>query len=499
MSLYIASGWHHVVRLQRVRNIGNRRVPVLWLSEGMDARPFGALIEYYMSRPNRSLQWQRKAARAVGLFYDFSKQFTHDPDKSIRKPQTAMLTAFIAALRYGTIENDCTDKTGLYWTPLSANVVNDLVRHLDYFVAYLAVSVPELPKSHPLNDLNRIFISSPRDSATLTRFLITARRLSKFSMMEHIKNPTRIANNLARRHRNHLGVEAVATGDEMAKPMSQELIADILTIGCIKNENATALHERIDITAKLIFLLLAGGGLRKSEPLHMWYSDVKSMLVDGTPRLVPMLQHPSQSLTYIEGVPGSRRQYLAERGMVPRNESTENSFYSGWKNLPVDRNTKGVEVFFYHPKFEEQFRYYFPYYLDYRRHLIAERKANGGKDHPFLFVSKGKDGSTMTTFSGAPYSKSALDNAFSRALRRIERSKGIRIERGKNTGNTLHGMRHAYAMALFHSGANTKVIQRTLHHRSPLSQSVYTNPDFHAVNAYLTSAQRLLETKLPIK
>lgn len=471
-------------------------MPILWLFK--DGRPqiFRPLIDYFYDRRSMKLNWQRRAARSLGLFFDFSRSFVYDENLSLRNRHSATLSAFILALQQGTIPSSGMDRTGLFWPPMSANMVNETARHLDYFVEYASSLLIELKADHPLKALLKTFDGTPSDGATVIRFLISSKKLSSRSFLQHLKTGVAGASEQARRSRLGLGLDRKAAGYLTVKSMPLQLVADIFSYGFIKDPNASSLVEREDITAKMIFILLAGAGLRASEPLHMWFNDVTFPALNGVTRCLPALRHPSQAATYIVGENSNRMQYLKQRGLLPRNISSGKSMYVGWKDLATDANTKSTEVHFIHENIEHLFASYYHYYLKIRRGLIAKRKARGDGDHPFLFVSNGDDRASGQSYIGSPYSRKAFRDAFDRALDRVEFRTGRSIPRGKNFGTTPHALRHAYAMTLVKSGAPQKAIQRSLHHRSILSQDVYTQPEWADVNAALNAARTGESNKL---
>lgn len=271
--------------------------------------------------------------------------------------------------------------------------------------------------------------------------------------------------------------------------MKISLIADLMSFGFVVNEKAPLLHEREDITAKMIFMLQAFGGLRVSEPLHLWFNDIWIGNLSGEERCIPHLRHPSQAPTAILGVPGTRATFLASKGLSPRHHnSASSSFHAGWKNLATEESAT-TRVCFIHPTIEELFIQYFKYYLQYRRDVLSIRIKRGEIDHPWLFVSLGEDRCRGRSCTGNPYSINAFRRALTRAFNRVELKTGELVPRGKQFGNVPHGLRHAYAKLLVNAGAPQKAIQKALHHRHILSQEVYTAADWKAVDGALTAAR----------
>ncbi|UWP88445.1 site-specific integrase [Aliiroseovarius crassostreae] len=483
------SGRNHFVLLHHVDREPNSVIPILWLFSDGEPRVFHPLLDYFKDNPGHRLDWKRKAARSVGLFYDFCLSFQFDNTNSIRNIHSAALHAFIEAIQKGTIPKEGVDNSGLYWAPMSANSVAVTARHIDQFVEYACDKLRDLHKDHPLKALYREFSAPPSNQAEMVGFLIASKSNSSRSFLQHLKNNEVSAKGLHRASRRNLGYEQPVSGLRSAKHMDPSLIAKMLEVGFVKNENAVSIYEKEDVTAKMIFLLLVGGGLRQSEPLHMWFNDFAFPLLDGNERCIPLLRHPSQAETYIMGESCSRREYLGHRGLVPRYEAGSKALWVGWKNLPMDQRTAQTEVFFIHQGLEYLFASYFRTYLNFRRELVHARIRRGESDHPFLFVSKGEDRSSASSCIGNPYSLSAFKRAWTRALDRVEKAYGEVVPRGKIYGTTPHGLRHFYGKTLLSAGAPQKAIQRAMHHRHILSQSVYTEPEWQEVNEALNRAR----------
>ena len=83
---------------------------------------------------------------------------------------------------------------------------------------------------------------------------------------------------------------------------------------------------------------------------------------------------------------------------------------------------------------------------------------------------------------GDPYSAAAYDRNHEAAVRRIG------LEYGKEHGTTTHGLRHMYGQTLADLKVPPSIIMRAMHHRSYLSQLIYTEPSAARINATLTQA-----------
>lgn len=445
----------------------------------------------------------RNTARGLGLFWDFTQSISAEAKQwDVVDLHRTLLRCFAQALISGTIDSKShIDRLQLYWPPIGIKRARSLTNSIQEFVTWVAIesadstgvfgraSIAKLSKV----DQNAL----PIDAQTTTRFLIVAKTIKNLSMMHHLKDEYADADSLNLKRRDalfeHTRDAAEHFNIEPAMHMDPNLVSAMLRYGFVKNEHGNAPEIREDITAKMIFILLAFGGLRNSEPFHIWFNDVRPNETDGTCHV--QLRHPSQSKTYIHGEQFTRLEYLKARGLTPRNYSKDNvSYFAGWKYLAVDR-TLSAPVFFIHDGAEALFGSLYTYYLDYRKRLLQMRRQRGLSDHPFLFVSSGEDRHTDTSYRGNPYSMPAFRKAFYRALDRVEKITNQKIPRGKDFGTTPHALRHLYGRLLSDAGVNQKVIQKCLHHRSVLSQSVYTVPTRNKISEELTHARRRISLR----
>lgn len=229
--------------------------------------------------------------------------------------------------------------------------------------------------------------------------------------------------------------------------------------------SASAAHT---IRDQLLFLLLAFGGIRSSEALHLWVSDV--VVQEG--RAEVFLYHPSSGPVDSGPRPRlSRQNELANSyGLLPRHLlAAGSSRRVGWKGMMFDEPRPGgarTRVYWLDQRAAELFA---ALHLKYIMHIRPQL----GGHHPFYFI--GLSGLSP----GEPATLGSLREAFARACRRVALS-----DYGP------HSLRHAYAQRLTDLGLNTATIQAALHHRSPISQAVYTRPGPEQIHAQLAQAVR---------
>lgn len=215
---------------------------------------------------------------------------------------------------------------------------------------------------------------------------------------------------------------------------------------------------------RCIFRLLAFGGPRISEALHMWQCDVlpRSLVGGGGEHdqdmLVVLLCHPSESSYVGKMTKGgeTRAQFLMRRhGLLPRHK-IQGYRYVGWKSpVMIDANLKFSEVFWCD---EDQERLFETDILAVQEFHSRNRTS---RHHPYLFVNThGGEG------FGEPIAYSTARKALARAFRRVGLNPGT-------AGRRLHGLRHLYKRQLDELGLPKTHMQIAMRHRRIESQESY--------------------------
>ncbi len=466
MKEFAPAGRYHFVVKQEVATLPATAFPTLYLESKSGYEIMWSLVRYFLAYPSRSETWMRETARATGLFYDYCtacRENTVD--------QRTLLRNFMSSLENGTIDNNENDATGLYWAPTGVYKAKRLRSSLSRFIDWViaderdAKSMAAFPP--PVNQNEKLTLS----------LLKSAQKIIGRSYMAHTKDRNTVAESLMK-SRETFGYEfeddpkVYFNAESEAKSFPIELVAPLMEYGFVKNPLATNHFEREDITAKMITLLLLFGGMRKSEPLHLWFNDVTP--TDNFKCQVK-LYHPSLSKTNLIGERSkTRKHYLKERGMLPRHKpSNSKSLKAGWKKLAVDKTSYHADMFWLHQSAEAMFSSMYPMYLTYRSKLMETYQKTHGHDHPFLFVSTGIDNRTGESYVGAPYSISQFDKSFKKSLDRLESHMGIKIPRGRDAAMNPHSLRHFFVQALEDLRIDPKIIQKCLRHRTINSQEAY--------------------------
>lgn len=404
---------------------------------------------------SRSAGWLEKAAQYLGLLYDFFRATQHDPltPRSVDR----FLEDFLTSLEAGTIQPDGTDPTGLHWTPASPWKVGHARSVIGNFCKFC-------DEVH--GDQN--VLSQGRFTQTLQSAYARESRKAH-SKLFHLASRSSGG-------RSFRPVPTIAPR-HTAKIFPRSLLQPLLFEGCRRpRRHATDFSHPIanehNLPLMLALLILAGGGIRKSELFHIFADDISG---DGAIRLY----HPERGLyAWREETGkirrGTRKEYLATAHQrAPRNLLAKHDpLFCGWKNMLLEHGQPHnySDVYWIWPEFRELFTALHSLYIQHVRPV--------GCGHPYYFVSLGQ------SEFGQPWTVGAFNEAFRSALNRIgERADA---ERGINP----HGLRHLYGQTLTDLGVRPEVIQYAMHHKSIESQMVYTKPTPEKINASLQAAFR---------
>lgn len=235
---------------------------------------------------------------------------------------------------------------------------------------------------------------------------------------------------------------------------------------------------------KLFLLLLFFGGLRISEPLHIFATDV-SIQPNGVARVV--LGHPQDgSYEWFrrdkKRRAGKRAAFLQDRyRLAPRNLLADNHpLRSGWKGMMPDDGRREESVV--HWLREDAGRQFAKLHAEYMRSVRSHIPDN----HPYYFVNE-KDGADY----GQPVKLSNMSKAFNRAATRV----GLSV---REPGVNPHGGRHFYG---FYCASVLRLpvetTQRLMHHQSMSSTEVYYALTAEVVRKELIAAQARQALEVP--
>lgn len=430
-----------------VDNTGaSRELPIL-ISEAGAVRP---LIDYCLS-VHRSLAWHEKLLRAVKLLLEYLEVNTVSGEDDWR-----LFRNFANALRQGTVNPETLDDpSGLYWAGIDQRESNSMVSLLSDFFEWLGRE--EAPRALQFNPRYRGSAYDHHLELQAYRY----RRNKAFLGHAWSTNP--------RENRTRLTRNASVPKVFVARPTAfpEERFEELLFKG-FKGRG------KYDFRGMLITLMLFGGGLRVSEPFHLYMADVQPDWEDSSKAFVavhhPSLGYAPNSWKNHAGNRGSRQEYLAtEYGLTPRH-LRRGALHAGWKHPALDSHWY-MHVHWYPEHYGQWFMQIWTRYL--------EQVVSIERTHPYAWINIGRA-------PGGIYCMDQYEGALMNAVQRI----GLLF--GKPYGTTAHGFRHAYGQRARRGEINEVIIQRLLHHCSPESQKVYTQPEMsEARSAIRTATQKL--------
>lgn len=410
---------------------------------------------YMFARQRKSRSWQDAATFSVRLLLEYMEvnfRF-HDSPKSI-------FVAFSNALRTGTV-HDSYDPSGLWWQPRLSEDAARVVWHITQFSDWLSEVNdnasfqlnPWRQASRHEERLNWAAFSHRRDNAFMSHLWTSNQGYKKSRTIRYELLPV----------------------DNLSAPKAfpDDQFDSLISEGFRRRSKA---ESESDLRNILITYLLHFGGLRISEALSLWSSDVS---INSAGEVIVRVFHPCDGLA--PNSKSNRYSYLKSNfNLKPRNTlvKTNDKLFLGWKNpLITDSKRKCFEVFFYP---EEASLVFGNMWCDY--HLKQRVSPKVGSDHPYAFTTK----------EGQPYSHRMFRKAHKLAVERI----GLVPE--KDFGTTPHGHRHAYGQRLAEAKAEPILIKNAMHHKSLASSHVYTQPSASQLRRRLKELDEKLHIKYSI-
>ncbi|MFN5191038.1 MAG: tyrosine-type recombinase/integrase [Burkholderiales bacterium] len=407
---------HAIVHLS-IQAVDAQTLPVLVELENPDKPVISISVarfaRYLQLQGNASYESISKTVVAIGKLRDYYKLVSHEitiVEGSFR----SFLEDFLAAFDHGTV---------LGWRPASNQQYLSTRAAVCDYVKFVMDSSPSR-----LDAVDTQFVSACRNS------WVSLAHAEK-SLLFHTKSRSR--------KKSH-GRKRQAVGLKQYKPFPPNFVQELID---------TTRNPR----DKLIFAMLAYGGRRLSELLHLFLQDVTSKGRE----LHVQLMHPSQSPMKWTNeahsqVQGTRREYLrAKFDLLPRTEHGAKRTAVGWKGIKFDDEAaRSSDVYWIRDGGQ--------YLLHlHRLYLHGARAATPKCNHPYYFVGE----------NGEPLTVKALEKQFKLACRRLERKGGITL-----SGYGLHSLRHFYG---FYCAdvlkADLLLIQKWMGHMQVSSTAVYAH------------------------
>ncbi|MGV8937416.1 MAG: hypothetical protein ACOH2J_09860 [Allorhizobium sp.] len=429
---------------------------------------FEPLVDFSHAHSRLSDATRRKSVRGFSRLYDYSAQTeagyaSRFGDEGATRWRV-ILQEFCNALRHGTINSDFSDATGLYWPPTSSEaLLSDLGAGLDKFFDWMADQdrfqelIDVLPFLAEIN-LGTFGQAHRTEIAKRYRFLAHIQPQSRPGRIRPAMGATIFKGSSM--HKN--------TGPEIgAVPLAPiygfpgESLVSFIDRGFERKTRSKDLLENVDYTGRM-YALIALGGLRGSESLHMWVNDLQ--VVDGAVK--GFLRHPEK---FVENCGASREQILLERyNRRPRTQLL-GCEKVGFKNPRLNLQHWALIHWLDSDGFQDYFVQQLEFYVGvYRRTIMECRRKAGLRDHPYLLVSSHHCPS-KGRYVGDPITACAAAGRWKRAIESPE--VGLRYR--KELGTTRHAVRHMVGQTADELGTPIHDIAKILHHRSIFSSLVY--------------------------
>lgn len=449
---------HSIINIPVLEGSLGASMPFLFLEDGELSYLALAWVRQKILNEGSGPSTVAKAVAAIGRFYDF---YQLEKGGASRAPNELplVLAQFYEARRFGLAT------TG--WKPVKQATAAGDVRAVSEFTEWCAVNFGHA-------------VVNPRERVLLNSLNLSEQRAIKAKLagrqhwnpLHHLAPTTQEGQGVVTRQ----AFSPPSQGKRSKTTSGQKYFPPDKVWSFIAATPA--------IRDKLYFLLLFFGGLRISEPLHLFATDV-SIRPDGTARV--LLGHPQDGSYEWVGADkkrrtGNRATFLGERyGLGPRNLLAEKDpLHAGWKGMAFDDpNRSEGEV---HWLREDASRLFAQLHAEYIRSIRSKLK----DVHPYYFVNE-RDGPTY----GLPMKASNISKAFNRAAGRISLST-------RQPGVNPHGGRHFYGYycaSVLRLPVETT--QKVMHHQSMLSTQVYYALSGEVVRTEMMAAQTRLALAAP--
>jgi hypothetical protein len=413
-----------VVRtLPTVTKEGIEHLPFLFLDQdGDNVRwHWEALVYARSARIGYNLATVEHDLEAVGRFFDFYRVFWLKgalPEEDF----DYLIYAYLVWRHRGTMQNGVSVLEGLRWKALAFNALRSEFRSLVRYCHFSSRTWGHV-------SLGRFRQQLDPDGIALVRM----RNLSKVHERDFLVH-------LAA-SRNRWALEFGIINAEMPRVAMPERGASKAGLSVMNDEQVWAIiNAEKNPIFRALWLVGAFGGIRISEQLNAWQSDILpgsyrklAFGYDDGGEILFLRAHPVRSRYLGDlGKPGdTRKQYLhKEYSLLPRNAlGRRDPLYAGWKGtLSINSEFDFSEVFW----LDQRAVALFAECAREIREFHRVHKSSGR--HPYFYVNTADP---TSEYRGAPLKMSNVEAAFERACRRC----GLEPHRW---GIRIHGPRHYY-------------------------------------------------------
>ncbi|ATD10233.1 hypothetical protein PPIS_b1227 [Pseudoalteromonas piscicida] len=371
---------------------------------------------------------------------------------------TILLTSFASRLCSGTINAEGLDPSELFWLPRSQISTRRITNSLRAFFLWLTQNGEGFKQS--TNIINSSYGSTLSYAAWYWKNI--------HDYLGHIKSDKRRTLREAPLHLTSKKIPYYATD---AVDFPQKDFHRFLIDGFGK-----ARDIRVALRDMLILLLMHGGGLRESEALSLWVTDVDYPQDSSSPLRVRVYDEEYGKAPFgwksTQGLKTRQAYLMYNFGRVTRKKSSGTQ-HIGWKGSKFDHKDGYIEVYWFPNYYGQLFKKLWNTYMKYRSLLDC--------NHPYAFITFHKKK------TGHPYTINAFHQSYKSALKRIS------LKPNKELGLSPHSHRHSYARRLVKAKVAPTVIKKCLHHSSLESQIPYTVCSFSEISSALSVATKELE------
>ncbi len=446
---------YSVIEVPVAPKIMGRSIPVLILSDGRVSLYALAWARDMMVTDSRSQHHLYRAIHGIGRLYDFYN-IIYEGKPLAPNEMRGMMRQFFEAREYGN------EKLG--WAPVSKKSAIDDVRYASTFSKFCHDNFGTLSinpyEQKLLQDLN---ITEHED------YYIKLNHRSKWDMLKHLFPETQLGQGII--------------GDYAFSP-KPKLLKKAQHNDYFPPEKVLSLLENTkNIRDLLAFIILFFGGLRESELVHTFVTDITTPTADE-PALIH-LAHPELGV-YTWNSPftgahkGTRAEFLWDRYQsIPRNRlAIKDSLHAGWKGMMYTQKGYGADFFWLVPQMGTLF-------AKLHRKYMHKIRSSATDAHPYYFINA-KDSDF-----GHPLTMSNLTKSFYRAAARV----GLNAS---DPGVNPHGARHFYGhFAASFLDIPIHKLQVMMRHASIQSTQIYYSIDERVVRDAIRRGQEKMNAEIP--
>lgn len=445
--------FHSVVELLVSVHETNQSVPVLFLKDGELSLYGLAWARNMLVVENKSPMHLSKAVNAAGLLFDFYVG-VYGSKPLVSDEMSILMQRFFEARIYGN--------RLLGWKPVRRKTAIRDVRYSSEFCRFCAQNLG----TFPINAMEKRFVGDLNVSSQMGHYAKLETRKT-WDMLYHLMPSTSQGQ----------GVKEGFSFDPAPDRITQKANHDYFP----PDKVLQLISATENLRDKLAFLILFFGGVRESELLHLYVTDISAP--DGEAKI--NIAHPGLSRytwddTFRGEQAGSRSDFLAERyELTPRNKyGLKNPLHAGWKGMLYTRKNYESDFYWLVPEIGRLF-------AQLHRRYIREFRYGTVDSHPYYFINLQNDQ------FGTALKISNLTKSFYRAAKRVGLS-------ASDPGVNPHGARHFYgyfcASYLKIPMEKTQVMMR---HAQISSTQVYYSIDERVIRDELKKGYDRLTQDIP--